>query len=79
MNIKSRIALVSLVVAGLSACASTDDRAMYSTPAPAPAPASSIDADAAYIAYVERIARRRGIDVVWVNIPRKKVEPAALE
>jgi hypothetical protein len=32
-----------------------------------------MDNDEAYMAQVERIARRRGIDVTWVNVPRKQI------
>ena len=30
-----------------------------------------MDANEEYVAYVERVARRRGLDVVWVNVPHK--------
>ncbi len=36
-----------------------------------------MDNDEQYMAYVERIARRRGIEVVWVNLPRKTSEQVA--
>ena len=38
-----------------------------------------MDNDEAYIAYVERVAKRRGIDVVWVNTPTKSAEQVAKE
>ncbi|WP_386813575.1 hypothetical protein [Lysobacter koreensis] len=40
--------------------------------APQRAP-SIMDNDEAYMAAVERIARRRGIEIVWVNVPRKQL------
>lgn len=68
MYVKSGLAVASLVL-GLSACATTDDRTMHTAPQKAP---SLMDNDEAYVAYVERVARRRGIEVMWVNTPRKR-------
>ena len=64
MNRLSRIVVVSLSVAGLAACASMDEQSARVSPQSVP-----IDADAAYMSRVEQIARRRGIEVVWVNPP----------
>ena len=36
-----------------------------------------MDANEEYVAYVERVARRRGLEVVWVNVPRKTAEEVA--
>lgn len=63
MNVFPRIAVLGLAVAGLAACASTDDQAARVSPQP------TIDADAAYMSRVEELARRRGIEVVWINPP----------
>lgn len=74
MNASLRMATLSLVVLGLSACAGTQTRSTY---VPEPTPSSIMDNDEQYMAYVERIARRRGIEVVWVNLPRKTSEQVA--
>ena len=74
MNASLRMATLSLVVLGLSACAGTQTRSTY---VPEPKPSSIMDNDEQYMAYVERIARRRGIEVVWVNLPRKTSEQVA--
>ena len=59
MNAKLRVAMLSLSVVMLSACTTTGGMA----DAPPPTP------EERYIAEVERIARIRGIEVVWVNQP----------
>ncbi|MEZ0472067.1 hypothetical protein [Luteimonas salinilitoris] len=65
--------IVSMCALGLAACASTQGGAGYGA-APGPQPTQKIfERDAAYIAYVERTARMRGIDVRWVNPPVKRV------
>lgn len=68
MNASLRLAVLSLSIAGLAACAGHSTKSTYVPPQRAP---SIMDNDEAYIAQVERIARRRGIDVTWVNVPRK--------
>lgn len=75
MNASLRMAVLSLSVLGLAACAGTE---VKSTHVPEHTP-SILDNDEAYVAYVERVARRRGIDVVWVNTPRKSAEQVARE
>ncbi|MDR0182746.1 hypothetical protein [Lysobacter arvi] len=73
MNASLRMAvLLSLV--GLSACAGMESRSNYASEPRAP---SLNDADEEYVAYVERIARRRGLEVVWVNVPYKTAEQVA--
>lgn len=69
MNAKIRCLLIGAAVALLPACASMDEREAYIAPERAP---SLLDQDAAYIATVERIARRRGIHVTWVNAPTRR-------
>ena len=69
------LALGVTLACGLSGCATTADTAS-ATPARAP---SIMDEDAAYVAYVERIARRRGIQVQWVNVPHKSAKQVAAE
>lgn len=73
MKASLRITVLSLSVLGLAACASTGGAAYV----PPPHTPSLMDQDEAYIAAVERIARRRGIDVVWVNTPRRPMESEA--
>lgn len=73
MKASLRIAALALSVAGLSACASGMEKSAYVQPQPA----GSVVTDDAYIAYVERTARRRGINVTWVNVPTKRVAKAA--
>lgn len=76
MNASCRMAVLSLVVLGLAACAGTQTKNAY---VPEPKAPSLMDNDEQYMAYVERIARRRGIEVVWVNLPRKTAEQVAQE
>lgn len=66
-----RMVVLSISILGLAACASTQ-HAVSQAPPPAAKP-GSITSDAAYIARVEQIARRRGIEVKWVNPPTKRV------
>ncbi|WP_206859719.1 hypothetical protein [Lysobacter changpingensis] len=70
MNASLRM-IVLLSVVGLSACAGMEARSTYS---PEPRSPTIMDADEEYIAYVERVARRRGLEVVWVNVPRVSAE-----
>lgn len=69
MNRPLLCTIVSLSMLGLAACASTQGGAVSA----GPQPAQGFERDAAYIAYVERTARMRGIDVRWVNPPLKRV------
>lgn len=72
MKLLSCAAFVSLSIAGLAGCASMDDELTRS----GPAADQTMTAEEIYIAKVERIARRRGIEVVWVNPP--EAAPPAL-
>lgn len=76
MNASSRMAVLALSVLGLAACAGMESKSTY---VPEPRPPTIMDADEAYIAYVERVARRRGLGVVWVNVPRKTADQVAQE
>lgn len=67
-----RVAALSLSVATLGACASMDER--QTTVVKSSSQVVSIEQDQAYIAQVERIARRRGIHLQWVNPPTKRVQ-----
>lgn len=72
MNASLRSAVLLLPVLGLGACAGMQERSSAAFVPPQRAP-SIMDDDELYIARVEQIARRRGIEVVWVNLPRKPV------
>lgn len=63
MNALSRVAVLSLSAVGLVACATTDQAARMSPET------RTIVTDEAYMSAVEQIARRRGLEVVWVNPP----------
>lgn len=65
MNVVMRLAVVVSTCGLLAACASTGGAAS------APPPEQrTLTAEQQYIAYVERIAKRRGIQLTWVNPPR---------
>lgn len=64
MNTLLRIALMSLLVSGLAACASMDGQSARAAPQSAP-----LDAQQQYMSIVEKIASRRGVRVMWVNPP----------
>ena len=55
--------LLTLAGLCLSGCASTNDRMGTASVAP------PMTAEQAYVAKVERIALRRGLEVIWVNPP----------
>ncbi|HEU4774564.1 MAG TPA: hypothetical protein VFS82_08630 [Lysobacter sp.] len=77
MKLSLLAALVSLSLIGLAACASMDRQSDTAAMQPGVSGSSVTgqsdisqpDIRQLYIAKVERIARRRGIDVVWVNLP----------
>ncbi|MBU8975123.1 MULTISPECIES: hypothetical protein [unclassified Lysobacter] len=75
MNASLRMAVL-LSAVGLSACAGMEAKSTY---VPEPRSPSIMDADEEYMAYVERVARRRGLEVVWVNLPRKSAAQIAQE
>ncbi|WP_394695258.1 hypothetical protein [Pseudoxanthomonas japonensis] len=65
MNAMLRLAVVVSTCGLLAACASSGGTAS------APPPEQrTMTAEQQYIAYVERIAKRRGIQLTWVNPPR---------
>lgn len=65
MNLLLRIALMALLVGGLSACASMDEQSARATPQTDP-----LNADQLYMSMVEQLASRRGVRVMWVNPPQ---------
>ncbi|WP_132999299.1 hypothetical protein [Luteimonas arsenica] len=73
-------ALVTASAVLLAACASSGGTAS-TRPAAQPqqhAPGQAIQ-DAAYVAMVERVARRRGVTVRWFHPPVKRAEGAAAD
>ena len=72
----SRAVTCSVAVLGLAACTGTPHKSASTYVAP-PRASSYADADEAYMARVEGIARRRGVEVVWVNVPRKPASQRA--
>jgi hypothetical protein len=62
-----RMALILLVLGGLPACSSLSG--------PASQPGATFETDHAKMAVIERAARSSGVQVIWVNAPRKVVPP----
>lgn len=67
MNIGIRFCLATLLVSGLGACTTTHETAKSSQHA-----SGTIVQDTTYVRQVERIARKRGVDVKWVNPPIRR-------
>ena len=55
-------------VLSLASCAGTHELSRST----APASATPMTKDDIYVARIEEIARRRGVQVVWVNRPRER-------
>lgn len=70
MRTSFRISAVSFAVVFLGACAGTQEMTSTGSPASETQDKPELTADQRYIAQVERIAKRRGIHVTWVNPPR---------
>jgi len=68
MNASLRIAALVLTSAGLTACAGSMEKSTYESPGVI----GSYAADSGYVSNVERIARRSGAQVTWVNVPIKR-------
>ncbi len=72
-------ALVAASAVLLTACASSGGTASTRPAAqPQQAPDQMVQ-DAAYVAMVERVARRRGVTVRWFHPPVKRAEGAAVD
>lgn len=69
--------IAALSLLGLSACQTTTEKSAAAAPRPSHAPAAMyqprVEDDLEYIAYVERVARRRGLILQWVNKPQKRI------
>ena len=77
---KSSIILFAVVLSAcvLNGCSSMDQKSTYVAPQPVGNPNGvKIETDAEYVAAVERIARRRGIYLQWVNLPTKRATVAS--
>jgi len=70
---KVRMAVLSVSMLGLAACASSGGTTSYSTTTDKQYTETRLDNDRLYMARVEEAARRRGIDLQWVNPPRRIV------
>lgn len=62
--------LVSILL--LASCAGTHELSRSTAPAAAPVSTTPMTKDDIYVARIEEIARRRGVQVVWVNRPRER-------
>ncbi|MBD9478145.1 hypothetical protein [Pseudoxanthomonas sp. PXM02] len=72
MSAMIRLAVVVSICGLLVSCASTGGTAS------APPPEQrQLTAEQQYIAYVERIAKRRGIHLTWINPPRFEEKAAS--
>jgi hypothetical protein len=69
MNVRFRFIVLSLLVAALGACASMDETAGIG-----PQGDVRIVQNGEYVAAVEHMAKQRGVRVMWVNPPDKRVE-----
>lgn len=67
------IAAVSLSLVGLAACTGTGSKSAHVAPVKVEGVQGGLVVDAEYIARVERLARIRGVQVQWINPPRKRV------
>jgi hypothetical protein len=66
------IALAAMLLVGLAACASSGGSTAYS--AQNRLQPASHEVDTERVALIERAARQRGVEVHWVNMPRKVVQ-----
>jgi hypothetical protein len=73
MNAPVRLVVLSLSVLALSACASSHPVARAPAAEPLRPGEVRIERNHAYMAEIERAARRRGIDVQWVKPPYTRV------
>ena len=76
MNVKLCSLLVLAAAVSLPGCRTTDSSARYVPVAEPVTPGSTyeprIEENAEYVAYVQSVARRRGVTVRWVNKPVKR-------
>lgn len=72
-----RITALSFGLSLLVGCASTQNTAYGDAPPQRTAASSRVDEK--YVAYVESVARHRGTQVMWVNMPQKRVPRTEVE
>ncbi len=76
MNVKLCSLLVLAAGLSLSGCRTTSETAQLAPAAKPMSPGSTyapqFEENAAYVAYVESMARRRGVTVRWVSKPTKR-------
>ena len=70
MKMSVRMAVLTVSMLGLAACASSGGTTSYSAK---PHPQTRMSNNEAYMARVEAYDRRRGIDLTWVNPPHEIV------
>lgn len=76
MNVKLCSLLILVAAVSLPGCRTTDSSARYVPTLAQAVPGSTyeprIEENAEYVAYVQSVARRRGVTVRWVNKPVKR-------
>ncbi|MFT3896653.1 MAG: hypothetical protein QM719_03000 [Thermomonas sp.] len=72
MQTRTRILFVALAATGLAACTSTQEKSSFATATRVEAP-SNMTVDDNYVNRVEYLARQRGVEVHWVNMPTKRM------
>jgi ABC-type glycerol-3-phosphate transport system substrate-binding protein len=72
MKMSVRMAVLTVSMLGLAACASSGGTTSYSAK-PQSQPQTRMSNNEAYMARIEAYDRRRGIDLTWVNPPREIV------
>jgi len=77
MNSLLRCCIVAAAALGAAACAS-QGYSGYASPAASP-DLVEYQRDVEYTAAVEKVARRRGVEVQWVNPPVKRVVVASAD
>lgn len=75
MRTSHQAALIAASAVLLTACASSGGMAS-SQPASSYHPPEKVTRDERYVAMVERVARRRGVKVHWINPPTRRVDAA---
>ncbi|GAB3374995.1 hypothetical protein GCM10027431_28230 [Lysobacter rhizosphaerae] len=72
MKMSVRMAVLTVSMLGLAACASSGGTTSYSAK-PQSQQQTRMSNNEAYMARIEAYDRRRGIDLTWVNPPREIV------
>lgn len=70
MQTRTRILFMALAVGTLAACTSTAEKSSFAAATRVEAP-SNLTVDDVYVNRVEYLARQRGVEVHWVNMPTK--------